>query len=35
MLYHVMRNGQNYGPYTIEDLRRYMASGNVLPSEER
>jgi hypothetical protein len=33
MLYHVMRNGQNYGPYTIEDLRRYMASGNVLPSD--
>jgi uncharacterized protein DUF4339 len=33
MLYHVTRNGQNYGPYTIEDLRRYVASGNVLPSD--
>ncbi|MGD0796218.1 MAG: DUF4339 domain-containing protein [Acidobacteriaceae bacterium] len=33
MLYHVTRDGQNYGPYTIEDLRRYVASGNVLPSD--
>ncbi len=30
MLYHVTRNGQNYGPYTLEDLQRYVASGNVL-----
>ena len=28
MLYHVTRNGQNYGPYTIDELRRYVASGN-------
>ena len=33
MLYHVTRNGQNYGPYTLEDLRRYAASGNVLPTD--
>jgi hypothetical protein len=33
MLYHVTRDGQNYGPYTIEDLRRYVASGNVLPTD--
>jgi hypothetical protein len=33
MLYHVTRNGQNYGPYTFEDLQRYVASGNVLPSD--
>jgi len=33
MLYHVSRNGQNYGPYTLEDLRRYVASGNVLPTD--
>ena len=33
MLYHVSRNGQNYGPYTIEDLQRYVASGNVLPTD--
>ena len=30
MLYHISRNGQNYGPYTLEDLNRYVASGNVL-----
>jgi hypothetical protein len=33
MLYHVSRNGQNYGPYTLEDLQRYVASGNVLPTD--
>ncbi len=30
MQYHVSRNGQTYGPYTLEDLQRYVASGNVL-----
>ncbi len=30
MTYQVSRNGQMYGPYTIEDLQRYVASGNVL-----
>jgi hypothetical protein len=30
MLYRVTRNGENYGPYTLEDLQRYVASGNVL-----
>jgi hypothetical protein len=33
MLYHVLRNGQNYGPYTLEDLQKYVASGNVLPTD--
>jgi hypothetical protein len=33
MLYHVSRNGQNYGPYTLEDLQRYVASGNILPTD--
>jgi hypothetical protein len=33
MLYHVSRNGQNYGPYTLEDLKRYVASGNILPTD--
>jgi hypothetical protein len=31
--YTVSRNGQTYGPYTLEDLRRYIASGNVLPTD--
>ncbi len=30
MHYQVSRNGQMYGPYTLEDLQRYVASGNVL-----
>jgi hypothetical protein len=30
MQYHISRDGQNYGPYTVEDLQRYVASGNVL-----
>ena len=33
MLYHVRRNDQSYGPYTLEDLQRYVASGNVLPTD--
>jgi hypothetical protein len=33
MLYHISRNGQNYGPYTLEDLTRYVASGNVLATD--
>ncbi len=33
MHYQVSRNGQTYGPYTLEDLQRYVASGNVLPSD--
>ena len=30
MLYHVSRNGQTYGPYTLEDIKAYVTSGNVL-----
>ncbi|MEO6817706.1 MAG: DUF4339 domain-containing protein [Edaphobacter sp.] len=30
MQYQVSRNGQMYGPYTLEDLQRYIASGHVL-----
>lgn len=33
MPYQVSRNGQMYGPYTLEDLQRYVASGNILPSD--
>ena len=32
-MYHVSRNGQIYGPYTIDDLHRYLASGHILPSD--
>ncbi len=30
MHYQVSRNGQMYGPYTLEDLQRYVASGHIL-----
>lgn len=30
MQYQVSRNGQMYGPYTLEDLQRYVASGHIL-----
>jgi GYF domain 2 len=33
MTYQVSRNGQIYGPYTLEDLQRYVTSGNVLPTD--
>lgn len=30
MPYLISRAGQTYGPYTFEDLQRYVASGNIL-----
>ena len=33
MTYQIARNGQMYGPYTMEDLHRYLASGHVLPTD--
>ncbi len=33
MHYQISRNGQTYGPYTLEDLRRYLETGNVLPGD--
>lgn len=33
MHYQVSRSGQMYGPYTLEDLQRYVASGHVLLSD--
>ncbi len=29
----ISRNGQTYGPYTLEDLGRYVASGHILLSD--
>ena len=31
--YQISRNGQVYGPYTLDDLRRYVASGNVMAGD--
>jgi hypothetical protein len=33
MQYQVSRSGQMYGPYTFEDLQRYVASGHILPGD--
>jgi hypothetical protein len=33
MPYQVSRNGQTYGPYTLEDLQRYVTSGNIAPTD--
>jgi len=33
MHYQISRNGQQYGPYTLEDIQRYVASGNVLTTD--
>lgn len=33
MLYQISREGKVYGPYTLDDLQRYVASGNVLLSD--
>ena len=33
MRYLVSRNGQTYGPYSLEELHRYLASGHVLPTD--
>jgi hypothetical protein len=30
MSYQISRAGQIYGPYTLEDLQRYVATGNIL-----
>jgi hypothetical protein len=33
MQYRISRGGQEYGPYTLADLQRYVASGHVLLSD--
>ena len=33
MTYRIARNGQMYGPYTLAEVERYLASGNILLSD--
>lgn len=33
MNYYITRGDQSYGPYTLADLQRYVASGHVLPTD--
>ena len=33
MNYFILRNDQQYGPYTLADLQRYVASGQISPAD--
>ena len=33
MMYFVARDGQQYGPYSAETIRQYLAAGSLLPSD--
>lgn len=33
MNYHITRGDRSYGPYTLADLQRYVASGHILPAD--
>jgi len=33
MMIHIQRDGQQFGPYTLEDLNQYLADGSLLPSD--
>ena len=34
VMIHVMRDGQQFGPYTLEDLNSYLAQGTLLPTDQ-
>jgi hypothetical protein len=34
MLIHVSRDGEQFGPYTLEDANAYLAQGSLLPSDQ-
>jgi hypothetical protein len=33
MNYYIQRNEQKFGPYSLADLQRYLASGDILPTD--
>lgn len=33
MNYYIWRNNQQYGPYSLADLQRYLGSGDILPTD--
>ena len=33
MLIHINRNGEQFGPYTLEDLNAYLAQGTLFPTD--
>ena len=34
MMIHVMRDGQQFGPYTLEDVNAYLSQGTLLPADQ-
>ena len=34
MMIHVMRDGQQFGPYTLEDVNAYLGQGTLLPTDQ-
>lgn len=34
MMIHILRDDQQFGPYTIEDLNSYLAQGSILPTDQ-
>jgi len=34
IMIHVMRDGQQFGPYTIDDINAYLAQGTLLPTDQ-
>ncbi len=34
MMIHVMRDGQQFGPYALEDVNTYLAQGTLLPTDQ-
>ena len=34
VMIHVMRDGQQFGPYTLEDLNSYLVQRTLLPSDQ-
>ncbi|MFO0041626.1 MAG: DUF4339 domain-containing protein, partial [Pseudomonadota bacterium] len=33
MQIHINRDGQNFGPYTLDEARQYLASGNLIETD--
>ena len=33
MLIHINRDGEQFGPYTLEDLNAYLAQGTLFPTD--
>ena len=33
MMIHILRDDQQFGPYTIEDLNSYLVEGSILPTD--